>query len=253
MSRLFDAYRAVHEQAFMPIFVADDFDSKMLVESCIEAGCTGIEYTLRRRDAHKMIPWIRETYPDLYLLVGSTLDDDRILEKQRRKHPQLVPISELDAMGVDGFVSMIGWHEESIREYCNRRLIMPTAMTVNEAFFQIGAGAHFAKLFGGDLAFVKRCRGAAAFGYCPIIVTGGVTTERMDEVMGAGAVLAATGFDLTLKGESADVDPKHVIEVTRAYLDAAQAAQRKAFPDLAAAAGAEPEAWLDALPHFHPF
>jgi len=252
VSRLFRAYRALHTQAFVPIFVDDELDSQMLVEACLAAGMKGIEYTLRRRDAHRMIPWIREKYPDLYLLVGSTLDDERIVRRMKRKHPQLLTIAELDAMGVDGYVSMIGWHEETIRRYADSRIIIPTAMTVNEAFFQVGAGAHFIKLAGSDLGLVRRCRGDAAFGYCPIMVTGGVTAERVEEVMGAGAILCATGFDLTLKGlENPSLD--QVTEVMKTYLDAAKRAREAVWPGVAAAAASDDESWLDALPHYHPF
>lgn len=253
MSRLFDAYRAFHEQGFVPIFVDDEFDSKMLVEACVEAGMKGIEYTLRRRDAHEMIPWIRKNYPDLYLIVGSTLDDDNILAKMKCRHPQLRTLAEVAAMDVDGFVSMIGWHEESIRKYAPTHIVVPTAMTVNEAFFQVGAGAHMAKLAGSDLGFVKRCRGGAAFGYCPIIVTGGMTPERIPEAMDAGAVLVATGFDLTLKGEPKDVSKGKVVEVMRCYLDATREARAKSWPEMSAAIGGDRQEWLDSLPHYHPF
>ena len=95
-SKLFDVYRSVHEQAFMPIFVQDDFDSKKLVDACVEAGCKCIEYTLRRKDADKMIPWVLEKYPDLHLIVGSTIDDEKITRKMREKHPQLLTIEKLD-------------------------------------------------------------------------------------------------------------------------------------------------------------
>ena len=52
---LLDIYRAVHEQVFLPIFVQDHFDTKTLVEACVQAGCKCIEYTLRRADADEMI------------------------------------------------------------------------------------------------------------------------------------------------------------------------------------------------------
>lgn len=253
MSRFFDAYRAVHQQAFLPIFVDDDLDSKMLVEACVEAGMTAIEYTLRRRDAHIMVPWIRENYPDLYLLVGSTVDDDRIVAKQKRHHPQLLTVAELDAMGVDGFISMLGWHEESLRKYSHSRIIMPTAMTVNEALFQVGAGAHFVKMLGSNLDFVKRCRAKPTFGYCPILVTGGVTAERMDPVMEAGAALTATGFDLTLADLPGKVTRKQVAGVMKRYMRAACAARRKHWPEIAKADKSDNRSWVDALTHYHPF
>jgi len=253
MSRLLEAYRAVHDQAFLPIFVDDEFDSKMLVEACLAAGMKAIEYTLRRRDAHKMIPWIREKYPDVYLLVGSTVDSERIVAKAKRFHPHLLTIAELDAMGVDGFVSMLGWSRESIERYSPRRLVMPTATTPNEAFFQVAAGAHFAKLSGKNLDMVRACRMDAAFGYCPMLVTGGMTPERIPEAMSAGAVLVATGFDLTLKGESKNILPGKVTQVMKLYLSVAAASRQKFWPELTPVAKADDKAWLAALPHHHPF
>jgi len=253
MSRLLEAYRAVHEQGFLPIFVDDEYDSKMLVEACIAAGMKAIEYTLRRRDAHKMVPWIRENHPDLFLLVGSTLDDEKIVRKMKRRHPQLLTVAELDAMDVDGYISMLGWSPESIRKYSATRLIMPTAMTVNEALFQVAAGAHFAKLHGSDLGLVKRCRQSAAFDYCPILVTGGQTTEKIPETIDAGAILIATGFDLTIEGEPLDVAPEKVADAMKAHMDAVRVARARKWPELDAAIGGDPQTWLDALPHYHPF
>jgi len=253
MSRLLDVYRAVHEQGFMPIFVDDEFDSKMLVEACVAAGMKAIEYTLRRRDANVMIPWIRENYPDLYLLVGSTLDNERILAKQKRKHPQMLTVAELDAMDVHGFISMLGWSRESLEKYSPTRIIMPFAGTRNEAFYQVGYGAHFAKMFGKAMPLVRECRLGAAFGYCPMLVTGGMTPERIPEAMEAGAAMVATGFDLTLKGEPTNVAQEKVTAVMKTYLAATRAAREQHWPELAAASDADDATWLDALPHYHPF
>ena len=253
MSRLLNAYRAAHEQGFLPIFVKDDFDSKVLLEGCLEAGLKVIEYTLRREDADTMIPWIRENYPDLYLLVGSTLDDDGIVTKMRRKHPQLRTIAELDAMDPDGYISMIGWSLESIRKYSLTRIIMPTAMTVTEAFQQVGAGAHAIKAMGADLGFVARLRLSAAFDYCPVLVTGGMTPERIPEAIDKGAVMIASGFDLILKGRSTDINAIGVAEQIGCFVDATQGARSLKWPEMSAAMGGDQQVWLDSLPHCHPF
>ena len=63
----------------------------------------------------------------------------------------------------------------------------------------------------------------------------------------------ASGFDLTLKGLPTDVSRKQVVEILKQYMAAAQAARAERFPQLADAAGADRQAWLDALPHYHPF
>lgn len=249
---ILSVYRTVYEQGFLPIFVRDNFDTPVLLEGCLEAGVKVIEYTLRRPDAHVMIPKIRKQYPDLCILAGSTLDDDVMIHQLRRQNPVLLTVAELDAIGVDGFVSMLGWREETIRRYASRRLIVPSANTLNDAYFQVGAGAHFAKFVGSDLSLVKRCRMEPTHGFCPIMVTGGATLDRIEEIVTAGAVLIGSGFDLILRGET-NITPHKVATVVRAYCDAVQAARNKTWPALARAAGADNKTWLAALPHVHPF
>ena len=212
-----------------------------------------IEYTLRRRDAHQMIPWIRENYPDLYVLVGSTLDSEQIVAGLRRKHPQLLTVAELDAMGVDGFVSMIGWSEASIRWYSASRVIIPAAMTVNEAFLQVEAGAHFAKLAGPGFDLVRRCRMPATFDYCPILLTGGMTTSRIPEAVAAGAALVAAGFDVLSPKEGKAINCAQIAQVLKQYLDVTRAAREKTWPEMARNIGGDRQDWLDSLPHYHPF
>ncbi|MHB9071224.1 MAG: hypothetical protein ACYC54_12760 [Sedimentisphaerales bacterium] len=253
MRNVFDVYRAVHEQGFMPIFVEDHFDSRKLLEGCVLAGFKCIEYTLRRRDAHIMIPWIKKNYPDLILLVGSTLDNERIVAHARRQHPQIMTIAQIAELGVDGFVSMIGWSEESIRRYSETHLIIPTAMTVNEAFEQTGYGAQFVKLLGPDVNFVKRCRADAAFGYCPIMITGGMTCQHIPVAIEAGAMLVGAGFDLTLKGHNKEVDPRTIASTLKEYQTIVKSVRAACYPQLAANSDSSNEIWLNSLPHYHPF
>jgi len=253
MSRIFEAYRAIHQQGFMPIFVNNGFDSRMLVEACIEAGCKGIEYTLRRNDAHKMIPWIREHYPNLYLLVGSTLDDEPIVRRMRAIHPQLLTLSEIAEYDVDGFVSMLGYSLETIRRYFNNHIVIPTAMTVTEALQQVGAGAHFTKLSGSDLDFVRRVRNDATFGFCPVFVTGGMTLKRIPEAISAGAVMVAAGFDLLLEDKPENISRAEVAKIIKEYLEATRISRKKQWPEMFEASGVDKQTWLDSLPHYHPF
>ena len=253
MSRLIETYRAVHEQAFVPLFVNDDRDSHLLVEACVEAGCRVIECTQRRKDAPTLIPWIRRQFPQLHILAGSTLDDDVMVHQTRRRHPQVRTLDELVDMGVDGFVSLVGWQPDCIRKYAATHLVIPAAMTVNEAYQQSVAGAHFIKLIGPELGLVRLCRNDAAFGFCPIFLTGGMTTERIPEAMAAGVMVVGSGFDLMLKGSPTTLPAKGVAQVVRAYLNVTREAKRKAWPALARAEGTELPAWLEALPHNHPF
>jgi 2-keto-3-deoxy-6-phosphogluconate aldolase len=253
MGQLQSTYRMIHQQGFLPIFVEDDFDSKQLVEACVLAGCKGIEYTLRRRDAHIMIPWIREHYPDLRLLVGSTLEGNAIVEYARLKYPQLMTLDELASIGVDGFVSMVGFGPETIMQYASEHLVVAPVSTMYEAHRAIEAGAHFSKVVGPKLDLVRYLRAEPAFDFCPIMVTGGMTVERIPEAVEAGAVLIGSGFDLILKGAPRDISVSEAAEAIRRYLEVTCQARDQKWPMLAQTHDSDFSSWSSALPHHHPF
>lgn len=253
MIPLFDAYRAVHTQAFLPIFTEDGTDAWMLVEACLEAGLKAIEYTQRRRDAPEMIPAIRARYPELTVLVGSTIDDDCLIQRARHQYPQLRTVDELAKLGVSGFVSASGWSVDSIRKYNATHLIAPTASTVTEAVQQLGAGAHFIKMIGTDLLTIQRCRQTALFDVCPIFATGGISHDRIAETVSAGAVLVGSGFDVMIKGDRASVNYKDLIGTLRQYVETAITARDRRWPQLSATKDSPDQDWLAALPHHHPF
>ncbi len=253
MSSVLEAYRAVHEQGFMPIFVDSGLDSKMLVEACVDAGMKCIEYTQRRPDSDKMIPWIREQYPNLHLLIGSTLDDDKITIERRRQFPHLLTIAELEAFKPAGYVSMLGWREASIKKYAPTRVLIPSSWTPNEAFLQTGWGGHFVKVNGFQTDFLKRLRAAASFDYCPVMLIGGLTPEKIPDAFQTGAVLVGAGFDLSLKDQPKNVSKKKVVEILKTYLEATRAARAAAWPKMDKAIGGDLKTWLNSLPHYHPF
>jgi 2-keto-3-deoxy-6-phosphogluconate aldolase len=253
VNHLFDAYRAFHEQGFVPIFTNDGFDARMLVEACLAAGVRGIEYTLRRPDAPEMIPWLRRRHPELYLIVGSTLDDDDVTTAMRRRHPALRTLAELDDMGVDGFVSMLGFREATIARYAERRIVIPSAYTPTDALRQVGAGAHFVKFNAGNLDLVRECRKPPTFEFCPVFLSSGVSLAHVPACVEAGGVLLSAGFDLMLRDRPRDMTVAEVTEVLRAYMAAVADARRRAWPAMVQAAGADARTWLATLPHYHPF
>ena len=253
MSDLLKHYRRVHEQGFMPIFVEDGRDARIEVEACAAAGMKAIEFTLRRSDSREMIPWIRKNYPDLTLLVGSTIPDDRILLQRRNYYPQLMTLEEIADLDVHGFVSLLPWPCEVIEKYCGTHLVFPCVSTHTEAFMQVRAGAHMIKLTGRSLDVVKMCRLSPSFEYCPVFVTGGQDLKQIPETISAGAVCVATGFDATLKDMGTDIKVKDVAERMREYLEVTHMAKEKAFPGCTGKTKAGNEEWLWSLPHYHPF
>lgn len=228
---LFSKFRKILEQAFVPIFVKDDFDTETLLKGCELAGVKAIEYTLRREDANVVIPTLRKRYPDTAIFVGSTIDADDIVEQMKEKYPQLMTIAEL-AQYVDGFVSMLPYSDETLHKYRGTHLLIPAAETSGEALRQMRSGATFIKTCGPDFSFSKKLHAAPTFNYCPTFITGGVNTERMEEAFEAGNILCAAGMDLVLKGEDAKrLTPERVAERISLYIHTAKVAREQTNPE----------------------
>ncbi len=251
---LLKKYRTAYDQCFIPIFVHDQFDTEMLLEACRLADVKVIEYTLRRDDANIVIPTLKKRFPELTVMTGSNIDSEMIINNMKRLYPQLMTMSELNEAGVDGFVSMLPFSDETIKKYAEDHILIPSAATPGEALRQAAAGAHFIKMSGADLKLVKTSRAAPTFGYCPVFVTGGVTPEKMEEVYQTGAVLTASGFDLILKGcNPEELTAEYIAEKLRLFISTAKKARSLAFPQLAEADKMNDEEFLRIVPHYHPF
>ena len=247
---LFGAYRKLIEQAWIPIFVDDALDTEILLEGCRLAKLGVIEYTLRRKDADRIIPTLKARIPDTVILMGSTIDSEEIVQERKARFPQLMTLSEL-APYVDGFVSMLPYSDETLQKYRNTHLCIPTAESGGEALRQIKSGATIIKVLGPDLSLAKRLHALPTFDYCPTYVTGGITVERMDEAFAAGNVLCATGFDVLLKGVSSDeLTPELVADRLRAFVNAAIEARDRVYPSLKDTARLSDEEFRKRLPNY---
>ena len=229
---LFTNYRKMVEQAWMPIFVKDDLNTDMLLEGCRLAGLKVIEYTLRREDAAEVIPTLRDKMPGVVLFVGSTIDNEVVVNQMKGKFPQLMTIAEL-APFVDGYISMLPYSDEMLQKYSQSHLCIPAAATGGEALRQISAGACFIKVLGPDFSFSKSLHALPTFGYCPTYITGGVTCERMEEAFAAGNMICAAGFDVVLRGEDpATLTAQKVAEKLKIFVESAKAAAPRSIPAL---------------------
>ena len=247
---LFKAYRKMIEQAWIPIFVDDSFDTEILLEGCRLAELDVIEYTLRRKDADKIVPTLKSRLPETVILMGSTIDSDDIVNERKSRFPQLMTLAQL-APYVDGFVSMLPYSDETLQKYRNTHLCIPTADGGGEALRQIKSGAAVIKVLGPDLSLSKRLHALPTFNYCPTYVTGGITVERMDEVFTLGNILCATGFDVLLRGiEPPELAAEFVAQQLRAFVDAAKEARDKAYPELKNSEALSDEEFLRALPNY---
>ena len=99
---IFANYRKVFEHAWMPIFGQDGFDTEMLLKACDLADIQVIEYTLRRKDADRMIPLLKKRYPQKVVLAGSTIDNEKIVHQLNDLTCKLHGIDNLIVYGTDG-------------------------------------------------------------------------------------------------------------------------------------------------------
>ena len=248
--QLFANYRKMIEQVWIPIFVKDDLNTDILLEGCALAGLDVIEYTLRREDADRVIATLKKRYPQFVVLMGSTIDSEEIVTERKGKYPQLMTMAELAPL-VDGFVSMLPYSDETLKQYSATHLCIPAAETSGEALRQVKAGAAVIKILGPDLTLAKRLHALPTFNYCPTYITGGMIPERMEDAFAAGNIITAAGFDVVLKGIApADLTPALVAEKIKIFVDAAKAARAKACPQLQETKNLSNEEFLQRLPNF---
>ena len=258
MTALADKYCRVYRQGFVPIFVSDRLDAVLLAEAAISAGAKAVEITCRRERVVDDIRRVRRAFPDLLVFAGSVIDDGPIFEFLRSRRPWIPSLAELSDLDIHGFVSALPLAPRTISHLSSTHLVIPGVETVGEAVWAVEAGAHFAKFFNTALLGEHRRVGlvmSAAFHHLlPIFVTGGVTLEKIDSYVEAGAALLGSGWDVILGDSYGSIQERPRVEELSAglsrYLEAINRARAKHHPDLRGETTAE---YLKKIPHYHPF
>lgn len=240
-------------QGFLPIYVHDDLDSRMLVEGAVDAGCEVLEYTCRRHDARQMIPWIKKQFPHVKVFGATLMDGPRTEQALRRKTPNFMSVKEMVDLGADGLVSFLCFRPSTYQSYGDQLVLVPGVATANEALDQLELGADLIKAViattgGEELVCKSRI---ATHGGLPFLVTGGVTSERMASMIAAGVVMGSAGFDLILKADldtGRTITRKLVSERVRVMLETVRETRRTYQPDLFEAVEAGQPNLMDAGP-----
>ena len=256
-----DAYLAVHRQGWIPIFPRDGFDALFLADACAEAGASVIEVTCRRPAVVDEIKRIKGRHPSLRILVGSTVDFDEMVRFNRQRGGHLPTLDELADLGVDGFVSQLPLRLETIVKYRDSHVLMPGVETGTEAYRVVADGAHFAKIYAASLFggpdYIRAITAAPTHGLLPIFVTGGVSREKIRGYLGARAISLGAGWDLMLGERHKPLQEAPVlselVETLSAYMREFDSARREFYPALTEALSGSDEAYLRAIPHYHPF
>jgi len=252
-----DTYVRIHRQGFMPIFVRDELDAVKLAGACREAGISAIEITCRRDGVLDEVAAVKRAYPDMIVLAGSTVDDPEIVAFIKSKKPGMPSLDELAAAGADGFVAQLPFKRETFEKYAATHILAPGVTTIKEAYDMLQMGAHFTKFCYLTKDDLKKVNGDPVHGIFPLFIVGGVTLDKIEGYIQAGAAMVAAGWDVILGADYAaarkNPDYRLASERVAHFADAVRAARSQFFPGMFPAEPASADDYLKSLPHYHPF
>jgi 2-keto-3-deoxy-6-phosphogluconate aldolase len=170
--------------------------------------------------------------------VSSLIEDGPYFDFLQKRGPRFPSIDEAVKSGADFLVSMLAFNPETYRRY--RHIpIVPGVETSNEAKIHVDYGASLVKfsapaLKGGTVYFKGMVNCSPIHFGLPLLITGGMRPELVDQYVETGMLVAVAGFDLILgeryKELQARPDWKAVKESLAAYVKAFAGARAKYMP-----------------------
>ena len=178
-------------------------EAKRIAHACMEGGIDAIEVTFTVPGANKVIEELTEEFGDTLLVgAGTVLDSET---------------ARIAILAGAKYIVSPSFNLETAK-LCNRYQIpyMPGCMTINEIISAMEAGADIIKVFPGS-AFgpdiIKAIKGPLP--QAPLMPTGGVSLDNVDQWIKNGCVAVGVGGNLT-KGtnqEMTDTAKKFVEKV----------------------------------------
>lgn len=183
-------------------------------KACIEGGVSAIEVTFTVPGADKVITSLKEKFPKDQLIVGA----GTVLDSETARIAILA--------GAEYIVSP-GFDLETVK-LCNRYQIpyMAGCMTITEMIKAMEAGADVIKLFPGDAfgpSMVKNIK--APLPQVPIMPTGGVSLENVEEWIKNGCIAVGVGGKLTAGAETGNYD--EVTRIAKLFVEKVKVARNK--------------------------
>lgn len=184
-----------------------------ITEACIEGGVAAIEITFTVPGATDVIGSLVRKYSasgKIIIGAGTVLD------------PETARTAIL--AGAQYVVSpCLNW---DLVKLCNRYQIacMPGAMTIKEVVECMEAGADVVKIFPGELfgpKIIKAIKGPIP--YAPMMPTGGVSLENVEEWIKAGAVAVGVGGSLIAGAKKGDY--ASITAIAKQFIEKIQAAR----------------------------
>ncbi|GAW94113.1 bifunctional 2-keto-4-hydroxyglutarate aldolase/2-keto-3-deoxy-6-phosphogluconate aldolase [Calderihabitans maritimus] len=185
-----------------------------VAEAVRKGGITAIEITMTVPGAVEVIRELVKNYKPEEMLVGA----GTVLDSETARLCLLA-----------GAEFIVGPHfNPDVVRLCNRyqKICMPGAMSVTEVVQAMECGADVVKIFPGSLfgpSIIKALRGPLP--YAPLMPTGGVNLDNVDQWIKAGAVAVGVGTELTKKGlqeNNYDI----ITETASAFVDKIRAARQ---------------------------
>lgn len=187
--------------------------AQKIVEAVKAGGVSAIEVTMTVPGALEVIREVTEHYKDqdVILGVGSVLDPETaraaiLAGAQYVVSPQLNP---------------------EVIKICNRYQVscMPGALSVTEVVEAMELGADIIKVFPGEIVgpkFIKAIK--APLPQAPLMPTGGVSLDNVQDWIKAGAVAVGVGGSLTKGAKTGDY--QLVTETARQFVEKIQEARK---------------------------
>lgn len=177
-----------------------------IAEAVRSGGIDLIEITLTVPGAIEVIKDLKESYPGGQILIGA----GTVLDSETARLAILA--------GAEFIVSPI-LNLEMIR-LCNRyqKICMPGCMSITEMVEAMEAGADVIKLFPGSAfgpSIIKAIKGPLP--QAPILPTGGVSLDNVDQWIKNGCIAVGVGGELTRGGKKGNYAP--VEETARQFIE----------------------------------
>lgn len=181
-------------------------------KACIDGGIPAIEVTFTVPGADKVITSLKSKFTKDQLIVGA----GTVLDSETARIAILA--------GAEYIVSP-GFDLETVK-LCNRYQIpyMAGCMTITEMIKAMEAGADVIKLFPGDAfgpSMVKNIK--APLPQVPIMPTGGVSLENVEEWIKNGCIAVGVGGKLTAGAKTGNYD--EVTRIAKLFVEKVKAAR----------------------------
>lgn len=210
-----ETLRRIEEVGVVAVVRAENADmAEKISKACIEGGIPAIEVTFTVPNADKVISTLKEKFTKEELIVGA----GTVLDSETARIAILAGAQYIVSPGFDLETAKL----------CNRYQIpyMPGCMTITEMIRAMEAGADIIKVFPGSAfgpSFIKDIK--APLPQAPIMPTGGVSLENVDQWIKNGCIAVGVGGKLTAGAATGDYES--ITEIAKQFVAKVKEARSK--------------------------